>query len=303
MDGRRRRQPRERDSTSLDRGARQGARPQQHRPFETGDDGRFEPHRGRPAVDDQLDAAAQIGEHVLRRGRRDMAGAVGRRRHHRPAEGLREWRARPDGSGTRTAMVSSPAVASSATGQSARLGSTKVSGPGQNAAASRSAAASNRRERPRGGGIGDVRDQGIERGAALGRIEARDRLAVGGVGAEPIDGLGRKGDQAARGERPRRRARRPARRPRSLRSPAARSLRRYLCLRLCLRLRWDAVIRPAFSRSVAQSGSAPRSGRGGRRFKSCHSDQLPFLSICKLLQLFNAPCTHAKYREALASQT
>ena len=24
---------------------------------------------------------------------------------------------------------------------------------------------------------------------------------------------------------------------------------------------------------VAQSGSAPRSGRGGRRFKSCHSDQ------------------------------
>ena len=26
------------------------------------------------------------------------------------------------------------------------------------------------------------------------------------------------------------------------------------------------------SRSVAQSGSAPRSGRGGRRFKSCHSD-------------------------------
>jgi hypothetical protein len=28
------------------------------------------------------------------------------------------------------------------------------------------------------------------------------------------------------------------------------------------------------NRSVAQSGSAPRSGRGGRRFKSCHSDQL-----------------------------
>src|SRR5689334_19478402 len=32
------------------------------------------------------------------------------------------------------------------------------------------------------------------------------------------------------------------------------------------------VIRPA-SRSVAQPGRAPRSGRGGRRFKSCHSDQ------------------------------
>src|SRR5262249_56335727 len=33
------------------------------------------------------------------------------------------------------------------------------------------------------------------------------------------------------------------------------------------------VIRPANSRSVAQPGRAPRSGRGGRRFKSCHSDQ------------------------------
>src|SRR5215470_19391316 len=32
------------------------------------------------------------------------------------------------------------------------------------------------------------------------------------------------------------------------------------------------VIRPASSRSVAQPGRAPRSGRGGRRFKSCHSD-------------------------------
>src|SRR5450755_775974 len=28
-------------------------------------------------------------------------------------------------------------------------------------------------------------------------------------------------------------------------------------------------------RSVAQPGSAPRSGRGGRRFKSCHSDHYP----------------------------
>ena len=43
---------------------------------------------------------------------------------------------------------------------------------------------------------------------------------------------------------------------------------------LKLAFRDAGVIRPAFSRSVAQSGSAPRSGRGGRRFKSCHSDQL-----------------------------
>ncbi len=34
-----------------------------------------------------------------------------------------------------------------------------------------------------------------------------------------------------------------------------------------------AISRPPVDRSVAQPGRAPRSGRGGRRFKSCHSDQ------------------------------
>src|SRR5262245_53859301 len=34
-----------------------------------------------------------------------------------------------------------------------------------------------------------------------------------------------------------------------------------------------AIQPPVWSRSVAQSGSAHRSGRWGRRFKSCHSDQ------------------------------
>src|SRR3974377_1872836 len=39
-----------------------------------------------------------------------------------------------------------------------------------------------------------------------------------------------------------------------------------------LHLRRSRGYKAADSRSVAQSGSAPRSGRGGRRFKSCHSD-------------------------------
>ena len=38
------------------------------------------------------------------------------------------------------------------------------------------------------------------------------------------------------------------------------------------RRRYKAASRDHRRRSVAQSGSAPRSGRGGRRFKSCHSD-------------------------------
>ena len=41
----------------------------------------------------------------------------------------------------------------------------------------------------------------------------------------------------------------------------------------CLRPLRHPVIQPLHWRSVAQPGSAPRSGRGGRRFKSCHSDQ------------------------------
>ena len=39
-----------------------------------------------------------------------------------------------------------------------------------------------------------------------------------------------------------------------------------------------AIDRLRWSRSVAQPGSAPRSGRGGRRFKSCHSDHFPHCS-------------------------
>ena len=66
---------------------RQAARPQQDRPVEAGHDGGFDADRGRPAVDDEVDAAAQIGQHMRRGGGRDMAGAVRRRRHHRLAEG------------------------------------------------------------------------------------------------------------------------------------------------------------------------------------------------------------------------
>ena len=53
------------------------------------------------------------------------------------------------------------------------------------------------RQRPRRRQIGHVRDQRIERRPALGLIEPRDGPAVGGVGAEAVNRLGRKGDQPA----------------------------------------------------------------------------------------------------------
>ena len=43
------------------------------------------------------------------------------------------------------------------------------------------------------------------------------------------------------------------------------------------------------SRSVAQLGSAPRSGRGGRRFKSCHSDQLMVRLMVRNITALVAP--------------
>ena len=91
-------------------------------------------------------------------------------------------------------------MARSATGQSVVLGSTSVSGPGQNASASAIAGASKRAICRRGGEIADMGDQRIEGRPALGLVEPRDGGRVGGIGAEPIDGLGRERDQAALGQ-------------------------------------------------------------------------------------------------------
>jgi hypothetical protein len=62
----------------------------------------------------------------------------------------------------------------------------------------------------------------------------------------------------------------------------------------CLRPRSGAAISPALSRSVAQSGSAPRSGRGGRRFKSCHSDHhLADINMRASVAAATFGCSHA----------
>ena len=107
-------------------------------------------------------------------------------------------------SGTRTAMVSRPAVASSATGQLAALGRTSVSGPGQNAAASRVASASKRASACAACRSATWAMSGLKAGRPLACVEPRDGPPVGRVGAEAVDGLGRKGDEAAGGEHARR---------------------------------------------------------------------------------------------------
>ena len=156
-------------------------------------------------------------------GRRDMAGAVGRRRDHRPAE-RREQIARDrmvghahrdaveaggGELGDRTVRRASAAPASAAP---ARTPPRAARRRRRSARAARAAAS-----------VGHMRDQRIERRPALGGIEPRHRLAVGGVGAEPVDGLGRERDEAARREAARAPPRSPRGRPAARASPARRS--------------------------------------------------------------------------------
>ena len=120
--------------------ARHAAGPQQHRLAEAGDDGGFDADRRRAAIDNEIDAPAQIGQHVRRRGRRDVAGAVGRRRHDRLAERGEDLFAPPVvGHAHRDAVEARRRQLGDRA--SAALASTSVSGPGQNASASRAASA------------------------------------------------------------------------------------------------------------------------------------------------------------------
>ena len=156
------------------------------------------------AVDDQIDAAAEIVQHMLRGGGRDVAGAVGGRRDHRPAEPAQEaarhrMLRHPHGD-----AVEAGGARGRRPGSSPRFGSTSVSGPGQNARGEPLRRRVEHRKPLGGREIGHMRDQRIERRPALGGVEPRDRRAVGGVGAEPVDRLGRERDQSAVGKADRR---------------------------------------------------------------------------------------------------
>ena len=179
---------------ALEVGARHAAGPQQGGAAETGDDGGFHPDRRRAAVEDEVDAPAQVAEHMGGRGRRDMAGAVGRGRHHRRAEGF-EQRMRQ----RMCRHAHGHAVEPGAGQVGHRAAGRQRQHQGQRSRPERGRQPLGGRveapKRPGGGDIGHVGDQGIERRPPLGGVEPGHRLAVAGVGAEPIDGLGREGDQ------------------------------------------------------------------------------------------------------------
>ena len=183
--------------------ARQAAGPQQHGTVETADDGGLDADRCRPAIDDEVDAAAEIVHHVLRGGRRNVPGAVGGGRNDRPAEPVQE--------AERDRMLRHPhgdAVEARRRKLGHRAAGALLQHQGQRPRPECRGELLGRgvehREALGGGEIEHMRDQRIERRPALGGIKPRDGGAVGGVGAEAVDGFGRKRDQAAVGKAERR---------------------------------------------------------------------------------------------------
>ena len=169
-----------------------------------GDDRRLDTDLAGAGIDDEVDAAAQIGEHVRGACRRNVAGAVGRGRNDRSAEGGEQCvRDRMRGHAHRDGVEPGQCKIGDAAIRLLRQHERQRSRP-------------ERSRQPFGGvgedagdagariDAGDVGDQRIEGRPPLGRIEARNGLAVTGIGAQPVDGLGRERDQPAGGKAARR---------------------------------------------------------------------------------------------------
>jgi hypothetical protein len=159
------------------------------------DDGRLHSHPARPAVEHAVDVGAQVGPHVGRSGRAHPPEPVGRRRRDPTAEGAQQFERdrlvgdpQPHGGPPPGHRVGHPVA--SAQHQRERPGPARIG------------------ERPRGlghlggpvgerGRVGEVHDHRVVGRTALDRVEPRQRIDVGRVGAESVDGLGREGDEAA----------------------------------------------------------------------------------------------------------
>ena len=152
-------------------------------------------------------------------GRADPAGTVRRRRRHRPADARPGAPGRADGREPARPRCRAPRGRGRRRGRPAQRGTTSVSGPGQNAAASSARTVVEHGPSPaRPPTSGDVGDEGVEARPLLGGVDARHRRRIGRVGAQPVDRLRREGDEPAApqdrgrlGQTPPRRRRKPPR--------------------------------------------------------------------------------------------
>ena len=156
-----------------------------------------------PAVDDEIDAAAEVGLHVRRLRRRHMAGAVCRRRHHRPAEGCENIAG--DG------VVGNTHRDAVETGRRqrghraiGRLRKDERQRPWPEGVGEPRRIGIKLRQRLRRRAIDNSGDERVERWPALGLVDARHRPPGGRVGTEAVDRLGRESDEPAGGKDARR---------------------------------------------------------------------------------------------------
>ena len=179
----------------LDVLARNRAGPKQpRRVAEAGDDGRFETKRAGTGVEDQIDAAVEIGKHVAGLRWAHRAGAIGRRRRQRRA-GFSDQRA-------------GDFAARDAQRQRVEPGA----GEQADATAGRGRRDDRQRTRPKGarepfgvcieprlsrGGLHGVemRDQRIEGRTAFGGVNFRDRRVGGRKAGQAVNGFGRHADE------------------------------------------------------------------------------------------------------------
>ena len=149
-----------------------------------------------PPFEHGVDPPVEIGQHMGRRRRADMAGAIGRGRRDRAARRrdqaarLRVGRhAKADAVEAGARQIADARAVGQRQDQRQRPG---PEGRGQPFGA--------RIEAPfptRPGHVRDMGDQRIEARSALGAINAGDRARVGGERAKAVNRLGRKSDQPA----------------------------------------------------------------------------------------------------------
>jgi hypothetical protein len=187
----------QRTDHGLQLGAGHGAGPQQaDRAVEHGDDGAFQAHLARSAV--------QGGGALSPVSAKASSKVVGLGRPERLAEGATTGppnaasTARDSGwPGTRMATVSSPARARSQTAAVSRIGATMVSGAGPERGGQGQGAVVEGGDARGGLDVVDVGDQRVEARTALGLEDRRHGRGVRGVGAQAIDGLGRQQHEPA----------------------------------------------------------------------------------------------------------
>ncbi len=206
---------------ALDVFARHAARPQDaHAVAKAGHDGGLDADRARPAINDEIDAAVEFGRHVIGACRAHAARAVGGGRGHGDARFAQDGERHGVGGHAQRDAVEARAR-QQAHGAAGARRRDDGEGTGPERLREREGVRIEHGEALRGVGVRHVRDQRVEARALLGGVDARHRRVGTGVRAEPVDGLGREGDEPALpqdaggvrgGGRPRRHAaRRPGR--------------------------------------------------------------------------------------------